>query len=93
VQGWGAQPLASAPVAPGEQTVAPGQVKPSAHGNVSQWPAALQRSVALHEVAEHAASQAVDSMLQHRSVLDTQTLPVGQSVSTVQPCCGGGVAQ
>jgi hypothetical protein len=93
VQGWGAQPFASAPVAPDEQTVATGHWNPSAQGNVSQWPAALQRWVALHEVAVHAASQAVESMLQHRSVLDTQTLPLGQSVSTVQPCCGGGVAQ
>ena len=93
MQGCGAQPFPSAPVALGEQTVAAGHVNPSAHGNSSQWPAALQRWVALHEVAEHADSQAVESMLQHGSVLDTQTLPVGQSVSTVQPCCGAGVAQ
>ncbi len=40
-----------------------------------------------------ASSQAVETMLQHGGVLETQTLPIGQSVSAVQPCCGGGVAQ
>jgi hypothetical protein len=85
--------LASAPVALDEQTVPAGQVNPSAHGNASQWPAALQRWVALHDVAVHAGSQAVESILQHGGVLDTQIWPVGQLVSSVQPCCGGGVTQ
>ena len=93
MQGCGAQPFASAPVVLAEQIVAVGHVNPAAHGNASQWPAALQRWVALHDVAVHAGAQAVETMLQHGGVLDTQIWPVGQLVSSVQPCCGGGETQ
>jgi hypothetical protein len=93
LQSCGAQPLASAPVALAEQSVPAGQVNPSVHGNVSQWPAALQRWVALHDVAVQAGEQVVESLLQHGVTLDRQTLPGAQSVSTVQSFRGGGDTQ
>jgi hypothetical protein len=85
--------LASAPVALAEQTVPAGQVNPSVHGNVSQWPAALQCWVEAHDVAVHASAQVVEILPQHGVRLDRQTLPVGQSLSTVQSFRGGGDMQ
>ena len=84
LQSTGAQPLASAPAVLAEQTVPDGQVNPSLQGNVSQWPAALQRWPAAHDVAVQAGEQVVEVMVQHGVALDRQTLPVAQSPSTVQ---------
>lgn len=93
MQSTGAQPLASALVGPAEQAVPAGQVYPSVQGNVSQWPEALQRWVAVHDVAVHAAEQVVDIFPQQGVTLDRQTLPVPQSPSTVQSLRGAGAMQ
>jgi hypothetical protein len=61
--------------------------------NVSQWPAALQRWVAVHDVAVQAGAQVVDVFPQQGVTLDRQTLPVPQSPSTVQSLRGGGEMQ
>jgi hypothetical protein len=84
LHGCAAQPLASAPVALGEQNVPVGQVNPSVQGNVSQRPVALQRWAAGQDVAVQAATQVVELMLQQGVRLDRQTSPVGQSPSTLQ---------
>jgi hypothetical protein len=84
LQRTGAHPLASAPAVLAEQTVPAGQVNPSPQGNVSQWPAALQRWVAVHDVAVQADAQIVDVMPQQGVTYDEQILPVPQSPSTVQ---------
>jgi hypothetical protein len=93
LQRTGAHPLASAPAALAEQVVPVGQVYPSAQGNVSQCPAALQRSVEAHDVAVQAAAQVVDVMPQHGVTYDEQILPVPQSPSTVQSWRGTGEMQ
>jgi hypothetical protein len=93
LQSTGAQPLASAPAVLAEQAVPAGQANPSLQGNVSQWPAALHRSVAAHDVAVQAAEQIVDVMPQHGVTYDEQILPVPQSPSAVQSWRGAGEMQ
>jgi hypothetical protein len=93
LQSTGAHPLASAPVALAEQVVPAGQVNPSVHGNVSQWPAALQRWVEAQDVAVQAGAQVVEILPQHGVTLDRQTLPVAQSLSREQSLCGAGDTQ